>query len=171
MRKNKNLVIVGIDPGNKGALSIVRYGFYIHAEFVDMPVLQTKGKGKTKKGNDKIHTELDALAIKQILIDCAPSHVFIEKAQSMPGQGLASTANYMSGFGLLKGICVGLGIPFTLVHPATWKKQMLKDMDKGKGSAILRAKQVCPEMANDIGKNDGRAEALLIALYGRKEFL
>jgi hypothetical protein len=33
----------------------------------DMPVLKTEGKGKTKKGNIKIHTVLNEHEIKNIL--------------------------------------------------------------------------------------------------------
>jgi hypothetical protein len=45
----------------------------------------------------------------------------------------------------------------------------MKDMDKGKQAAIVRAKQLFPKA--DIGKEDGRAEALLIGYYGIKQNL
>lgn len=64
---------------------------------------------------------------------------------------------------------MGLEIPYTLIHPATWKRIMMKDMDKGKMASIVRAIQLFPTV--DIGKKDGRAEALLIAVYGKKEIL
>lgn len=160
--------IIGIDPGNAGAIVVLTKDRII---IQDMPTLVTEGKGKTKKGNVKKHTHMDELAIKSFLetYNSKGTQVFIEKCQSMPGQGAAGTANYMCGYGILRGICVGLDMPYTLVHPATWKKKIMRDMDKGKEASILRAKQLFPKA--DIGKKDGRAEALLIAYYGKTELL
>ena len=96
-------------------------------------------------------------------------HAFVEKAQSMPGQGIASTARYMTGYGQILGILAGLYIPKTLVHPRTWKTKMMKDMPKEKGASILRCQQLYPEFAKEfltLKKHHGRADAILIAAYG-----
>lgn len=162
--KKKKTCIMGIDPGNKGALAIVMDGN--HVILVDMPVVVMEGKGKTKKGSIKKSTVLDETTLKSCIEGYKPDHVFLEKAQAMPGQGIVSTAHYMCGYGIIRGICTALNIPYTLIHPATWKKDVLKDMEKGKNSAIVRAKQIYP--LADVGKSDGRAEALLIAHYGMK---
>lgn len=158
-------MIIGIDPGNAGALAFFDKG--VAVSVLDMPVLKMEGKGKTKKGNIKVHTVIDEQLLREHLYERINiEHVFIEKSQSMPGQGAPATFNYACGYGIIRGICVGLQIPYTLVHPATWRKALMKDMDKGKGSSIIRAKQLFPNM--DIGKKDGRAEALLIGWYGIK---
>lgn len=155
-------MIVGIDPGNAGAIAF----FYDNGEacrVVDMPILKMEGKGKTKKGNLKVHTVIDEHLLRERL-NSGVKHAFIEKAQSMPGQGAPATFNYAASYGIIRGICVGLQIPYSLVHPATWRKGLMKDMDKGKGASIIRAKQLYPNI--EIGKKDGRAEALLIGCYG-----
>jgi crossover junction endodeoxyribonuclease RuvC len=159
------MIIIGIDPGNQGALAIITKNGAVM--LYDMPTYSTEGTGKTKSGKKKKHTVLDEPSLVG-LID-GVDHVFIEKSQSMPGQGAASTFNYACGYGIIRGICAGLGVPYTLIHPATWKRVIMKDMDKGKEAAIVRAKQLFPSA--DIGKKDGRAEALLIAYYGKKELL
>jgi crossover junction endodeoxyribonuclease RuvC len=161
------MIVVGIDPGNLGAIAILdkNDGDVVY----DMPTFVTTGSGKTKKGNTKKHTMLDENEIRKILSRPCIDHVFIEKSQSMPGQGSSSTFNYACSYGIIRGICVGLELPYTLIHPATWKRSMMKDMDKSKDASIIRAKQLFPKV--DIGKKDGRAEALLIAVYGKKEFL
>lgn len=164
------MVFVGIDPGNAGAIVVVEFDNFSFLErgIFDMPILKTEGKGKTKKGNTKIHTVLDEIEIKNIFqLIGKIDQVFLEKAQSMPGQGAPATFNYACNYGIIRGIMIGLEIPYTLIHPATWKRAMMKDMDKGKDAAIVRAKQLFPN--SDIGKKDGRAEALLLAVYGVKE--
>jgi len=160
----KNIRIIGVDPGNKGALALIDENGKVI--LYDMPTYTTEGAGKTKIGNIKKHTVLDEPELRDILNDDI-DHVFIEKAQSMPGQGAAGTFNYAVSYGVIRGICVGLQIPYTLVHPATWKRKMMKDMDKSKHASIVRANQLFPKA--DIGKKDGRAEALLIAVYGKNE--
>lgn len=160
------MVIVGIDPGNAGAIAFLKGK---EAWVYDMPTFTTEGKGKTKKGNVKKHTVLDEQELFNLLSSDLIDHMFIEKSQSMPGQGAPATFNYAAGYGIIRGICVGLQIPYTLVHPATWRKALMKDMDKGKDSSLVRAKQLFPKV--EIGKKDGRAEALLIAFYGKKELL
>ena len=163
------MLIVGIDPGMAGAIAFIDYNDSIFESrcIYDMPTLSTEGKGKTKKGVPKKHTVLDEYEVREILLSYDQiDHLYLEKAQSMPGQGAPGTFSYGCSYGIIRGICVGLQIPYTLIHPATWKKVMMKDMDRGKEAAIVKAKQLFPKA--DIGKKDGRAEALLIAVYGHK---
>ena len=166
------MIIVGIDPGNQGAIAVIAVSkqTFLEKSLIDMPILKTEGKGKTKKGNAKIHTVMDEIEIRNFFQACSMiDHVFLEKAQSMPGQGAPATFNYACNYGIIRGILVGLCIPYTLCHPATWKRIMLKDMDRGKDASIVRAKQLFPN--SDISKKDGRAEALLIAVYGIKNII
>lgn len=157
--------IVGIDPGNTGAIAIIDNN--VLAGVYDMPTLVTEGKGKTKSGKVKKHVVLHEHELRSLFTKLLPiDMIFLEKAQSMPGQGAAGTFNYACSYGIIRGLCVGLNIPYTLIHPATWKRKVMADMDKGKDAAIVRAQQLFPKA--DIGKKDGRAEALLIAVYGKQ---
>ena len=160
--------IAAFDVGLSGALCIMSPEGRI-VDLLDMPVISV---GKSH--------ELDEPRIRDILKEWEIRHCFIEKAQSMPGrkdkktgdvkaQGVASTAHYMASYGILRGICVGLSIPYTLVHPATWKAAIMKDMPKGdKGQDIIRAKQLWPDLKMDRKKDHGRADAALICEYGRR---
>jgi crossover junction endodeoxyribonuclease RuvC len=68
--------------------------------------------------------------------------------------------------GLVDGVLAGLGIPTTYVTPQSWKRAAGLTSDK---SAVrLRAAQLFPDMAKHFArvKDDGRAEAALIARYG-----
>jgi crossover junction endodeoxyribonuclease RuvC len=162
------MIILGVDPGMSGGLALIelKKDKIINVQLFDMPTLDTIGSGKTKGGKPKKHTIIDEPELRNIFTSKKIDHAFIEKAQSMPGQGVSSVGSYMCGYGILRGMCSALQIPYDLCHPATWKRVVMKDLDRGKEAAIVRAKQLFP-MA-DIGKGkDGIAEALLIAWYGK----
>ena len=152
-------LIVGIDPGMSGAIAVLAVPEFSVIFLEDLPVVEVGGR-----------KELELVEIRDWLEDDIDSvaHVFIEKAQAMPGQGITSTGRYMKSFGELIGICVGLHIPYTLVHPTSWKRALLKDMSKGKGASIHRALQLFPSLSLPRKKDHGKAEALLIAYYGAK---
>ncbi|HDZ27765.1 hypothetical protein LCGC14_1355210 [marine sediment metagenome] len=145
---------IGVDNGFSGAIAILREKNPV--VLMDMPVLKV---GKTK-------LELDENTIRDYFSRWQVKHVFIEKAQVMPKQGISSSGRYMMSYGIIRGICVGLRLPYTLIAPQTWKKAMLKDMPKGKEASIFRAKQLYPELDFPRKKDHGKADALLIALYG-----
>jgi len=147
------MLIAGIDVGFSGAIAIINE----HSEIVqllDMPLIQV---GRVK--------ELNETRLKNILSN-GITHVFIEKAQAMPRQGVVSTGRYMMSFGQIRGICVGLGIPYTLVTPQQWKKVWLQGYSKEKGSSVVRVKQLYPELELPRKKDHNKADALLIALWG-----
>jgi crossover junction endodeoxyribonuclease RuvC len=145
--------IAGIDVGFSGAIAVMNDKGKIIDVF-DMPVVGTEKK------------ELFEWEIVDALRDWSVGHVFIEKAQSMPGQGIASTGRYMCGYGILRGICAGLQIPYTLVRPATWKKEMMQDMGKEKEQSIVRCNQLFPYVKLPRKKDHGKADAILIVAWG-----
>lgn len=155
------MIICGIDPGFTGAIAFIDNNG--SASVVDMPIVNTSKKGKASK-----KPELDSIGVFQVLYNVNPSHVFIEKAQTMPGQGISSAGRYMDVYGQLKGICIGLGLPYSLIHPRTWKKLIMSDMGKEKGESIVRSKQLFPSVDLSLKKDHGKADALLIAEYGRR---
>jgi len=55
------------------------------------------------------------------------------------------------------------------VVPVRWKKSMMPDATKEKDASILRVKQLYPQEAHQFKrkKDHGRADALLIAAYGK----
>lgn len=84
------------------------------------------------------------------------------------GQSARTTAVQWRGIGIIEGILAGLGIPYTVVPPATWKRAMGVTADKSE--AIVIAQRLFPACAHLLyrAKDDGRAEALLIAEHGRR---
>lgn len=147
----------GIDPGFTGAIAIID-GNQRLVEVHDMPVHGIKSK-----------PEIDCNKVIFILRVYSLSHIAIEKAQAMPKQGCVSMFRYGKVAGLLEGIITTLNIPYTLITPQAWKKRMMQGMDKGKGASIVRAEQLF-DFHSTRKKDHGKADAILLAEYGRLLF-
>lgn len=143
--------ICGIDVGMKGALS-----FYDGVELMcyEMPTFE---RNQTNR--------LDGHRIAEILKTNNPDHVWIEQVNAF-GMGATSAYNFGFGCGVIEGVVSCLGIPFSYVTPQVWKKGM--QCPTNKDAARMRAKQLLPKFAHNFErkKDDGVAEASLIALYG-----
>lgn len=167
------MIIVGIDPGITGAVAVISTGGGF-PHLYDTPVeLQQKAGGKNK--TEYLPTQMAELLRNSFKMFDGPKlcaadvHVFIEQVSAMPGQGVTSMFGFGKGFGLWLGIVAALQMPYTLVTPQRWKKEIMvgiKDKDAARG----RAQQLFPRVADQLGrkKDIGRADALLIAEYGRR---
>jgi len=156
--------IIAVDPGLKGGIACLRGAEIIFLK--RMPVI--KGVGRK--------TEIDAAEITKLfqsVKDLDPV-VYLEKvgAHKIRGvrQGVVSMFSFGKGFGILIGVTAALKMPVYFASPNKWKKELEVTADKG--SSILRAKQLFPDVDLKPGRaikdHDGLAEALLIAVYGGK---
>ncbi len=172
---------LGIDPGVSGAIAILDVdgdGQIIRCEFHDTPVREVIVAGKHRNLYDLSKMNSILFAANQ------ENHcsAFIEIAQPMPsvkdersgrireGMGAVSAFNYGYGYGAwLMGLTANK-IPYTCVHPKTWKKQMMRDMGREKSASIFRAVQIYPSIADQLSrvKDHGRADAFLLAVYGSR---
>lgn len=146
--------VLGIDPGLGGALALLDSDLDLLV-CVDMPVI----KGAR---NGRIPEHLLADIIRRL----DPEQVWIEEVHSMPKQGVASTFTFGLGFGLVRGVCAGLGLPVRMVSPQAWKPRFQLRREKGASRGV--AMRIFPANLSDFRrvKDDGRAEAALIALFG-----
>ncbi len=165
------MLIIGIDPGLSGAMAVLRDHEF--AAVYDTPVVAvTRNKSKRR--------EYDLHEMRRVLVGWAdgtePTLVVIESQQAMPAklhgraQGTASSFATGLGYGSWRGLIVGVGQSFEAIHPATWKSKMLGVTKGDKGAAILAAKRLFPSAAEHLTrvKDDGRAEAILLAEYARR---
>jgi crossover junction endodeoxyribonuclease RuvC len=108
------------------------------------------------------------LAAELRLYNVHATCAYVEQVGAMPGQGVSSMFAFGEAFGLAKGVLAGLGIPLQVVTPARWKRDMR--LNTGKDSARAMAAARWPQHAGEFRrvKDDGRAEAALIALWGLK---
>jgi crossover junction endodeoxyribonuclease RuvC len=150
---------LGIDPGASGAIAVLREDGVLVA-VIDMPVVELK-VGKAMKR--RVSPEL--LAHEMSLY--AGSVVFLEQVSAMPGQGVSSMFAFGESYGIVKGVLAALGMSINLVTPNTWKKAM--GLNAGKDGSRAKAIQMWPSHVGDFKrvKDDGRAEACLIAEFGR----
>lgn len=142
---------IGIDPGKTGALALIMDdGSY--RTVIDMPVTPSD-----------LADELE-----QFIDPPSPLRVAIEKQQAMPGQGVSSTFQTGYGYGLLIGTLATLGITYVEVAPSKWKAAMgLRGSDKSESRKL--AQSLFPDAPLARVKDHGRAEALLLAAWLRKQ--
>lgn len=145
------ICVLGIDPGLSGALAFYFSEAPTRVTALDMPVV-------------------DGNVAEAIVTDhCAqfrPDHAIIELVGARPGQGVSSMFRFGRAFGTVIGVLGGLHIPYTLVTPAKWKKHFHLDGDKEKSRALALRTFVDTPQHFARKKDDGRAEAALLAMYG-----
>jgi crossover junction endodeoxyribonuclease RuvC len=97
-----------------------------------------------------------------------PDLVIVEKVNSMPGQGVASTFKFGQSYGALLGVFGALKLRIVHVTPAKWKRSMGLSSDKEMARAM--AIDTWPSSCNLFKrkKDHGRAEACLLALWGQE---
>jgi crossover junction endodeoxyribonuclease RuvC len=149
--------VIGIDPGLKGGIVTMDNGEIIAT--LKMPIHKFEGS-----------SAINWHHLAGYLEGQSPYMVSIEKVNAMPGQGVCSMFSFGTNYGGLLGLCAGLGIPFTLVRPQQWQKEIFSGIDKRLGKA--RSKVYCQQRwphIEPLQKNDGLADAACIALWLSKE--
>jgi hypothetical protein len=154
---------LGIDPGISGALAVLDKDAGI-VDIFDMPTLEfVSGKSKKQRVNPQgIVSELALFKDREI-------QGIVEQVNAMPGQGVTSMFSFGRSLGVLEGALAGLYIPYVHVTPAVWKKKM--QVNSSKDGARELAMRTWPSKADLFKrkKDDGRAEAALLALYLYRE--
>jgi crossover junction endodeoxyribonuclease RuvC len=150
---------LGIDPGISGALAVLDENEDI-VQIFDMPTLEViTGKSKKQRVNPQsIVSELKLFKDQRI-------EGLIEQVNAMPNQGVTSMFSFGRSLGILEGVLAGLDIPYNLVTPTVWKKRMGVNSSKdGARELAMRTWSSKSELFKRK-KDDGRAEAALLALY------
>lgn len=168
---------LGADPGMGGALAL-----YVSADVEaklpaelyveDMPALLIDDKRRMDfwKLSALLNTWKSLYFIKSAVV---------EKVHAMPlrgpGGAIKQSPNGLFEFGFAAGALqqaiASAGIPMTLVHPATWKAIYgLRGGRENKDMSRQKASQLFPAFTSLWArkKDDGRAEAALLAHYGSK---
>ncbi len=150
--------IVGIDPGLTGAIAVIDLNNEVLAVH-DMPITQTRVKNKLRR-------KIQETELSNILRRIDAQKVYVERVSAMPGQGVTSMFNFGYGFGLVLGVLAALEKPFELVSPRKWQHAI--NSLEGKEGHRARAAELYPDYADLFKrkKDDGRADAALIAAYG-----
>lgn len=153
--------VVGVDPGKTGAVAFVG-GVFGSVYVWKMPLIKSKGKSEYD-----LQTITDDIVLP---MDPADTIFFVEKTQPMPPKFGGSIANFHRGVGRgWEWMLAGLKIPYYLVAPKTWQKEMLRDVEgtDTKQKSLIQARRLFPSI--QIGKHHGSSDALLLMEYGRRQ--
>jgi crossover junction endodeoxyribonuclease RuvC len=150
---------LGIDVGLNGAIALVQDGDLIGV--VDMPTVTLDRNGKAKR-------QVSVPELVDIIKQFDPNEAYVEKVFAMAGQGVTSVFSFGRSLGVVEGVLTTLKIKTTLMTPQTWQKGL--GMTGGKDGSRARAMELFPEQTALFKrvKDDGRADAALIALWGSK---
>ena len=159
--------VVGIDPGLNGALAL-----YDPAsgslDVRDMPTLVLPKASGGKR------TELDLYALARIVDEWSPQplRAFIEQVGPTPQMGVTSSFSFGGSFWAVRMAVAAHFIPTEMVSPQVWKRALNVKAGAGKSDAVrARASALLPEHSGRWlrSKDEGRAEAAMIALYGARQ--
>lgn len=159
------MIVIGIDPGLSGALCVLDSPYGADVDLftvVDLPVDEVKVGAKIKR-------KLSAQLLRDMVESVTKgdyARIFIEQVAAMPGQGVTSMFGFGRTFGVIEGVCAGLLLPVSYVQPKAWQKHCA--VRGGKDGSRARACEIFPQHAHLFSrvKDDGRADAALIAYYG-----
>lgn len=145
-------VYIGIDPGKTGAIASIGQG---RDGAIFLPML----------GSNDVDVNGLATWFRMLPVGM----VILEKAQAMPRQGVVSMFNYGDIYGQLKALLRLESYRYVEVSPSVWKRKMGL-IGKDKSESIRIASQLFPNVDLKLKRDHNRAEALLLAEYGRREF-
>lgn len=148
-------VFAGIDPGVTGAIGFVRLDGSFHAVH-DMPTLTTTTGRR----------QVDPAAMAAILRQYGPAFTLVERVGSRPGEGSVGAFAFGMSYGAILAVLGTLALPHDVIQPASWKRKAGIPPGADKACSIATAKRVLPCAASHLArvKDDGRAEALLLAI-------
>ncbi len=173
------MLTIGIDPGLHGAIAFLRPGF--EASVLVTPLLE---------GTER--DQYDVAALRRLLdrrSDAVPCLAIVERLAPMPlkfrqkgsaekigGGGVIANYNRGAATHLVVGLLAGLGIPYTLVLPQVWQREMLETVpgETTKAKSVWLARRLFPScslLATPRSRvpHDGLADALLLAEWGRRK--
>ena len=153
------MIIIGVDPGINGAISIVENKKIL--EVYDTPTMIDGKKNKRQINSAQVSNIFkERLKLNKEVI------VVVEQVNAMPGQGVTSMFNFGQSFGVIKGICAALKLPIHFVRPAKWKKHF-NLIKTNKDASRTKVIESYPEISSKLHrkKDSNRADAILIALY------
>lgn len=154
-------LILGIDPGKSGALCLYDPGNGELAVY-DVPTFELSKAGRK-------HKQLDLIGLAGLVDNAVKGRsvaVWIEQVGSRPGEAVSSAFDFGTTYGVLLGVCAAHFLRIERVAPVRWKRALNVPADKD--GARAAASRLFPRHAHHWTrvKDDGRAEAALIALYG-----
>ncbi|MBB1599504.1 hypothetical protein [Variovorax sp. UMC13] len=164
------MISIGIDPGMTGAVAFIDTATG-KASVFDLPI-------------SPVERRICGLQLARLLREHAPvsigGRVYLEELHARAGGGgMQQMGSMMKTVGIILGSIDCTRLPVTQVTPQRWKKffglidkpslGVVKKTDaQRKAASLTKARELFPALQGDLkrAKDDGRAEALLIAQWG-----
>lgn len=152
--------VVGVDIGAAGALALLTEAGEL-VDVADMPVLQDGPAGRRA---------VNPALLADIINRWRPSRAIVEFVGARPGEGAVGAFAFGRSRGVVEGVLGACGVPAALIAPAAWKRAVgiaagrEGAKDAARSAAIARWPAKAALFARV--KDDGRAEACLIAVAG-----
>ena len=150
------MIITGIDPGKTGAMVTLfpDDSAIIHR----VPLMKLKGK-EVPAWSEWWHQWSGV----------EPEKIVIEQIGARPTQGVTSMFNFGVSYGFVQAIAASTGAPIHFVTPNVWKGK-LGLLNSDKNASREMARRLMPKIGPEVTrvKDDGVAEAALLAWYGRQ---
>lgn len=166
--KRSPKVYIAIDPGINGAIAAIYEDG--RCEVHSVPSSSVDGK-----------RQFDAEGMASLIRGYGGgAKICLEAVHAMPGNGAVSMFFFGRGFGIWEGVLGALKRKYELIPPQTWKKgypelapvkgdkrPRSQIKAQAKKNALALARSLFPSVADSLRreKDDGRAEALLMALF------
>ena len=159
------MLVLGIDTGARGAVALVDAATGELVDVHDLPVLADGPKGRAA---------VNPALLADLLYRAGAGHAFVELVGARPGEGPVGAFAFGRCRGVVEGVLGAIGVPATHLTPAVWKRAagVAPGKDRTKDAARSEAIRRWPSKAALFArvKDDGRAEAALIAVAGLAKF-
>lgn len=146
--------ILGIDPGATGAIALLGVAGLVFVEDLSADPAQVADAFRAVKAMTLPNKTIAAL----------------EQVSAMPGQGVVSMFKFGGSYYSCRALLAYACVPCHLVTPSVWKRD-LGLTGKDKDASLEMARRLFPTADLSKKKHIGRAEALLIAEWARRNIL
>jgi len=152
--------VLGVDIGASGALALLDDNGDVVA-VADMPTLDDGPKGRRS---------VNGPLLASLIARWEPSKAFIEYVGARPGEGAVGAFAFGRARGVVEGVLAAAAVPVAFLTPPTWKREVgiaagkVGTKDAARSEAVRRWPAKAALFARV--KDDGRAEAALIAIAG-----
>ena len=154
------MTVLGVDIGNTGAVALIGERGEL-VEVVDMPTLAD---------GPRLRPAVNAPLLAAIVARAGASRAIVEWVGPRPSDGAVQAFAFGRCKGVVEGVLAACGVPVTFLTPPAWKR--LVGIPPGKaGTKDAARSEACRRWPGQAAlfaraKDDGRAEAALIAVAG-----
>jgi crossover junction endodeoxyribonuclease RuvC len=162
-------VVLGVDPGLDGGLAVLTLGGDVQNVWI-MPTIPS-GKGAKRE----IDVPALVLAVRGVQAVYRLKLAVVEKVWARPKEGVSSAFNFGVGYGAIRAVLATLGVPYELVTPQAWQKQVIgaHSAPDAKTASVAYCTRRFPGLSlqatpRSRKAHDGLSDATCIAEYARR---